>query len=112
MVVTGLAALLTLASCSPTPQPCPRLEERLFRLAVSADPEAFASQAGLYYREGRLRVIAELESPQAPSPSLPGLVVEARAAELVQALVPPDRLCSLASAEGVRLVRSPVEPTR
>ncbi len=106
----GLAFFAALASCLEPPQPCPRLEDRLYRLTISQDPEAYARQAGLDYSQGRVRVVIELESAEARAPQLPGLAVEARAERPAQALVPVERLCELAAANGVRLVRAPAQP--
>ncbi len=111
-LVLGLMSFAILPACVGPQQPCPRLEDRLYRLTTSPDPEAYARQADLYYSQGRVRVIIELESAEDRVPQLPGLTIESRAGELVQALVPVERLCELAAANGVRLVRSPAQPVR
>lgn len=105
---TGTATLTPSFTVTPTKAGCPKLEDRLYQLTVSPDPAALAAQTGLFYSQGRVRVIIELPSAESPAPSGYGLTVESRAQALVQALVPVDALCALAADGNVKFVRAPL----
>lgn len=88
--------------------PCPKLEDRLYRLAQAQEPAQFAQQTGLHYLEGRVRVVIEMVDLGAAVPTKYPLLVESRSDGLIQALVPLDILCDLSQEPQVKLVRSPL----
>ncbi|MBI4640237.1 MAG: hypothetical protein HY731_06055 [Candidatus Tectomicrobia bacterium] len=88
---------------------CPKLEDLLFQVTQSSDPERTANQRGLFFSQGRIRVIIELTSPAVSLPTGYSLVIETRFQSLVQALVAVQDLCRLSEEPSVRLVRAPFE---
>ena len=108
MVVSGCAESMV-AQPSPTPRtPCPKLEDRLYRLAQAEDPAQFARQNGLDYVEGQVRVIVEMVEPEAAIPEKYASLIESRSDGLVQMLIPPKELCELSQEPEVKLVRVPL----
>lgn len=89
------------------PTDCPRLESRLYQLMTAADPARAAADLGLFYEDGRVRVIVELADPTAADPQHPDLVIEGRFRDLVQARVPPAALCAISHLPGIQFVRGP-----
>jgi hypothetical protein len=112
-----LLLLLALVGCSPggerpgeegkAPPPkqedYPKLESRLFQLATAEDPIEFAKRQGLDYAVV-VRVLVELESPDSSVPD--GICVENRFEEEVEALVPLERLLTLAQEPQVKVIRT------
>lgn len=90
---------------------CPKLESRLYQVAQSSDPEHAANQSGLYYSQGRVRVIIELADPAVSLPAGYSLIIESRYNTLIQASVALQDLCKLSQEPSVRLVRAPYEAT-
>lgn len=87
---------------------CAGLEERLWRMMNSPDPQRFALEQDIYYQGGRVRVIIEFVAWQG-QPVVADLPpgygqVEARAGNTVQALVSLEKLCQLSNEASVRSV--------
>jgi hypothetical protein len=99
-----------------TPRPhsseCPNLESRLYDLTVAQDPENLAQTKGLFYENGATRVVIQLATPEADTSFLAeyGVQIETQTGSLVQALVPPERLCDLSNDPRVKFVREPQAP--
>lgn len=68
-----------------------------------------AKKQGIYYEDGKVRVIIELEREDSSIPKGYGIEVEVRHGSLVQALVPIEKLHELARAPEVKYIRSPRE---
>lgn len=88
---------------------CPQMESRLYDLTTATDPAAFAQSHGLYYGDGRTRVVVVLVAPEAGTSILTqyDAQVETRYESLVQVLVPPAELCDLSNDPQVQFVRAP-----
>lgn len=98
----------TPASLAGTPNAA--IDPVLMELIEATDRAETAADNGLYYEEGRVRVVVVLK-PGATLPQDHDLVIEHTASlengSAVQAMVPVDRLRSLAREPGVRLVSRP-----
>ncbi len=121
----ALGVVLLLNSCSqredqtlgppPKPEDFPKLEARLFALAIAEKPEAYAQRFGLELKEGRVLVVLELAGPQwqedlAWAVEALGGRVEASSEDLLQARVPPKVLLTLSQHPRVSYIRPPVRP--
>jgi hypothetical protein len=122
-LIVLMVGLLILSGCGPrgeqpnakTKEPppkqedYPKLEGRLFQLAIAEDPIEFARQRDLDHRVV-VRVLIELESPDSPIPD--GICVEGRFGKRIEALVPIDRLLTLSQEPQVKAVRTvpPIQP--
>lgn len=125
--VVSVLLVLTLAGCTPKGQPSDRpaegrempdwaeyegkLQRGLFDLATAEDPEALARKKGLDLYP-LVRVVLELQDPEAELPAGFSLIVEDRVDGTVQALVPIERLLELAKRPEIRYIRLPVRPRR
>jgi hypothetical protein len=79
-----------------TIDPCSsKLESQLFQMATAADPAAFASQIGIPYENGTVRVIITVGGGQQLPPD-PAVQVESAYADRVQAQVAPADMCQVA----------------
>lgn len=105
--VTPLAVTAT-----PSQADCPKLESRLYQLAIAGDPAAFAESHRLYYVDGNTRVVIELQSPDENLPEGYTILVETRRGASVRALVPIKDLCRLSNESKVRFIQVPMEPVR
>jgi hypothetical protein len=85
---------------------CPSLDTALREIATAADPAAAAAERSVALVDGRVRVVIEL-APEASLPADAPLVVEAQYEHLVQALVAPEQLCSLAANPAIARIRLP-----
>lgn len=108
-VVISFALLSIGIAVSTSYQECPKLENRLYQVAQSSNPERAASERSLYYSQGRVRVVIEMTDPDLPLPSAYSLIVESRYNTLIQALVLPQDMCQLSQESSVRSVRAPSE---
>lgn len=88
----------------------PKVESLLLQLVQSSNPEAFAREHGLFFKDGRVRVVIELNDPNYVLPNYYG-VEEKRHGSKVQALVKVDRLLELAESPYVRFISSPTPPS-
>lgn len=95
---------------STPPVDDPRLADVLVGLVRAEDRAAYAASENLDYRDGRVRVVVELESGAEP-PSDVSLERVVRTDDAVEASVRPDDLPRLAAAPGVRVVRPPRSST-
>jgi hypothetical protein len=87
---------------------CPQLDSQLAQLVESDDPLGFAATHRLSLDDNRaVRVIVVLAGPAEPDPAAYGLIPEARVADLLQARVEIDQLCSQAADADVIAVRPP-----
>jgi hypothetical protein len=81
---------------SKTIDPCAaKLESQLFQLVAAADPAAFASQIGIPYENGSVRVIITVGDGQQLSAD-PAVQVEGAYADRVQAQIAPADICQVA----------------
>ncbi len=102
----------TLPSREPGQASCPNLESRLYNLTTATDPATYATDNGLYFADGKVRAVVELQNADTVLPSGYNAVTETRNGALVQALVPVAELCRLSNESQVRYVRAPFEPGR
>jgi hypothetical protein len=125
--VVSVLLVMALAGCTPKEQPSHRpaegrempdwaeyegkLQRGLFDLATAEDPEALARKKGLELYP-MVRVVLELQDPEAELPEDVPILVEDRVDGTVQALVPIDRLLSLAKRPEIQYIRLPVRPRR
>jgi hypothetical protein len=86
------------------------IDQLLYTLTKSADPQAFASKHDLHLVEGRVRVIIELKSPDVLPKLSTAVKVEARSEGFILALVPIAELLILAQDPAVRFIRPPEKP--
>lgn len=86
------------------------IDQVLYTLTKSADPQAFARKHGLQLVEGRVRVIIELKSPNVLPKLSAAVKVEARSESFILALVPIAELLILAQDPAVRFIRPPEKP--
>jgi len=93
----------------PEPPAGARIESDLYWLTVAEDWHVFAAVHGLSLVGLRVEVAAEL-LPEADLPEAFAGYVVGESASLVRLDLPIDLLISLASSEGVSLVRKPYEP--
>ena len=108
LVVAGLTSAM-MAGQTMAQDSCPRLESRLQQLHAAEDPAAFAAFTALMYGDYRVLAIVELvDQDLPPAVDAFGMEIEASYANVVQAWVPVDQLCALASDPAVAGVR-PVE---
>jgi hypothetical protein len=91
-------------------QNCPRLDTRLSQLAASPDPVAFAASARLTLGPSGVLAIVEIAGVDGLDPNAYGLTIEGQYANLLQARVPLDQLCDLATDPAVSRVRPPATP--
>jgi hypothetical protein len=91
------------------PSECPHLESRLYDLAMSPNPVAFAQTTGLFYEDGVTRTVVELATPETDIAFLAkyDAQIEKQAGSLVQVLVPLAELCNLSNDSQVQFVRGP-----
>jgi hypothetical protein len=96
----------------PRSSECPHLESRLYDLIVAQDPTDLARTMGLFYEDGATRVVIQLATPETDTSFLAeyGAQIETQTGSLVQALVPPERLCDLSNDPQVKFVREPQAP--
>lgn len=87
----------------------PNLETRLYKLSISPDPAKYAATHGIYYAEGRVRVVIELADEGVTIPESYHIQVEDRYKNFIQALVPVKVLRPLSNEPGVKSVRLPWE---
>lgn len=109
-VVAPLGSASEDSSDGPYPPPEPgkgweNIEHVLYQLVESENREGFAENRGLFYENGRVRVILELENAGNPPD---GVTVETSHDNLVQALVPVDYLLDLSRDANVLYIRSPL----
>ncbi len=125
-----LALALTLAGCGPqerqgqqAPPEAPELpkweeyaykdkiQQTLYELVASRDPEAAAERLGLdaYWM---VRVVLVLKDEEAELPEGVLIYVERRVGNEVQALVPVEQLLKLVEHPQVQYVRAPVKPRK
>ncbi|MFN0072185.1 MAG: hypothetical protein ACKVVP_11930 [Chloroflexota bacterium] len=90
-----------------TTMDCSRLADNLRQLVDAPDPMAAADRVGAPTAGGKVRVVAELEPDREVPPDLPG-IIEAQYLPLVQVLIEPAQLCTLAMHSGVVRVRAPL----
>jgi len=86
------------------------LESVLYQLTQSTQPNEFAKERGLYVKNGKVRVVIELENKTGTIPPGYGIVEETRYDGLVQAMVPINRLIEISREQGVKVVRVPNKP--
>jgi hypothetical protein len=93
----------------PRPSECPHLESGLYDLAVAQNPVELAKATGLFYEDGKTRVVVELATPETDISFLAkyDAQIETQAGSLVQALVPLAELCNLSNDPQVLFVRKP-----
>lgn len=93
----------------PERQECAKIENRLYQLVQSSEPEQTARESGLHYPNGSVRIIIELTDPNPAS--FPGysLIIESRYDRFIQALVAPGELCKLSEMPVIRFIRAPFE---
>ncbi len=87
-----------------------KLESVLYQLTQSTQPNEFATERGLYVKNGKVRVVIELENKTGTIPAGYGIVEETRYDGLVQAMVPINRLIEVSREQGVKVVRVPNKP--
>jgi hypothetical protein len=107
-VVLGLGIATSISCGAPVvvASRCDRVADVLNQLTAASDRRAFARDRGLDYDGTTVLVIVELAAG-APTPSVDGLSDARRSGDLVEARAVPDRLCAIAAADGVRIVRAP-----
>lgn len=94
------------------PTDCPNLESRLYALSLASQPQEYARDHNLYYADGRVRVVIDLNSPNGELPAGYDIKEETRNDGLVQALVLLPDLCRLSNEPQVRYVSVPLGPMR
>ena len=85
------------------------LESSLVELTQSSDPEVYAQKHGLYFANGRVRVVIELDNPNYALPASYG-VEETRYENMIQALVVINKLLELSESPFVRFITIPMVP--
>lgn len=112
LVLLGIGLLLIatvlLIIHKPQEAKCPKLDTVLFKLSQSSNPKEYASKQGLFYSNGRIRVEIKLTSQDVRLPNKYSIQVEKRYRDLLQALVPIDKLCPLSNEPQVKLVQAPI----
>lgn len=94
--------------------PCKyKMEPQLYQISQSTHPDGAAAVHGISLRDGKIRVIIEVNEPwirpkQASSSTPTTLIVETRHGRLVQALVSPSHLCAVAKDSQVRFISLPL----
>ena len=83
------------------------LQSVLYQLKQSTQPIKFATQHGLYVKNGKVRVVIELVTKTETLPTGYGIVEETRYDGLVQAMVPINNLIKISEIQGVKVVRIP-----
>lgn len=106
LIVACVQGTPALSKESKQANSCPNVDSRLVQLGESTDPASFASQAGLDYTGGLIRVVVELNEG-ASLPADRGILIEAAQANLVQARLRLDQICPLARGPGVSAIRPP-----
>ena len=86
---------------------CGAMTSALCQLVAAPDPVALAAERGLQLEGERVRVVLELADAEGDLAAVHDLVVEARYAGYVQALVRLEILCVLAHDPRVRRVEPP-----
>ncbi len=87
-----------------------KLESVLYQLTQAQNPDEFAEKHGIYLENGKVRVVIELKNETATIPGGYGIIEESRHENLVQALVPMDKLITLAEDLGIVYLRTPLKP--
>ena len=90
--------------------PYPKLEARLYQLTRSKDPSTFAEASGLYFSDGKVRVIIILAHISSTISSDFQIVPEGQFGDLLQAMVPVDQLCEISEEPYINFVRPPLQP--
>jgi hypothetical protein len=95
-------------------KPPEKLESVLYQLINAQNRADFAEAHGLYLTDDRVRVIIELNDTEVSEIENVltgyGAVIETYYKNLVQALVPADKLIALSEEPGVRYIRTPRTP--
>jgi len=84
----------------------PKLEQVLYELAKSNDPEAFAQEKGIAMTDGKVRVIIMLSNDGNVSGKF-NLIIEEKDKNLIQALVPVDAIIDIAEDSNVNFIKIP-----
>ena len=120
LIILVLSLIILIAGCTNEPggngkvnltknQPV-KLESVLYQLTQSTQPNEFATERGLYVKNGKVRVVIELENKTGTIPAGYGIVEETRYDGLVQAMVPINSLIGISRVQGVKVVRVPQKP--
>jgi hypothetical protein len=86
------------------------IESVLYQLVQAQEREDFALNHGLYLKDGKVRVVIELNNDtEAPDFERYGVEIETRYENLVQALVPVDNLINLSEESNINFIRTPLK---
>lgn len=95
-----------------TKQKPEKIESVLYQLVKAQKRDDFAEAHGLYLKEGKVRVVIEIENTEVLKIENVlkgyGAVMETYHENLVQALVPVDDLIALSEDPGVNYIRTPL----
>jgi len=110
-VIIAQKPFFTAFENSKKPEKLEVLLQKLIELySKGEDVERFAEANGIFYEEGKVRVVIELVSEQIEVPEGYNLIIEKRYKNMVQALVPVSNLESLSKSPLVKFIRIPKEP--
>lgn len=99
-----------LVNLSPRPPAGLPLASNLYGLLFAEDPADYAHQKGIQIKEGKVKVIIELETRNAQLPQTCDLVVESRSKNLARAWVSIEQLIVLAEEDEIGFIRTPHQP--
>jgi hypothetical protein len=91
------------------PADCPGLQTVLAQIAGSPDPIALAQKLQIPVKDGKIQVVVTLNQPDAGFLQSFDAEPGGQAGMLVQAYVPPARLCDIATSGKVSVIRLPAQ---
>lgn len=112
IIIVGIGGFLVIVAFllfyTPQQVNCSKVDGMLLEFIRSPNPEEYASDHGLYYSDGRVRVEIKLTTQDVELPSNYSVKIEKRHNDLAQALVSPKQICPLSNEPQVVLIRAPV----
>ena len=87
------------------PSDCPGLDSQLLQIIQSENPRLSASQIGMNVKEDKVQVLFVLETEETDFLSDYDIELGTQVAHQIQAYVPFNRLCELASLDAVLAIR-------
>jgi len=110
-VIIAQKSFFTSFEGNKKPEKLENLLQKLIEVySKGENAESFAETNGIFYKEGKVRVVIELINEQANIPEGYGVVIEKRYKNMVQALVPIENLEALSKSPLVKFIRIPKEP--
>jgi hypothetical protein len=89
----------------PSQEGCPEVDSQLFQIAQASNPQELARQLQIEIKEDKIQVLLVLADQDTEFLQDFGVEAGTQYGTRVQAFVPVDRLCELASADQVLAIR-------